>query len=122
MRAARVATYLALAIVVVLFVVTWLSIPGGRVETKNLTSGEWITHRIGYPARWFRFGLSDTNCTTTARGLGLQQTYVCGPPLFRTVSLHDVKVRVTIFYSGLAAAIILVGLAFGAARRPPAAA
>ena len=50
-------TVVLLALVVVAFVITWLTIPGGRYELKNLTAGRWDSGRVSYPARLFRIGL-----------------------------------------------------------------
>jgi hypothetical protein len=44
-------------LIVVCFVAVWLTIPGGRYEFKNLTTGEWQLPRIAFPAR-----LSLTSC------------------------------------------------------------
>jgi hypothetical protein len=102
---ARTVTLLGLAIVVALFVATWLTIPSGRFETMNLTTGRWETPRVDYPARLFRTGI-------VAR-----DEYGAG--VLREVDLRTLRQHVAIFYGGLAVVIVLIGLAFGALRRKP---
>jgi hypothetical protein len=109
-------TLLALAVVVVLFVATWLTIPGGKYEQRNLTAGRWDTGKITYPARLFRPGLVQRAafCKRYA------QVNVCASQIvYHRVDLHTVKQRVLITFGGLALAVILVGVAFGALRRKP---
>jgi hypothetical protein len=110
-------TLLALAVVVVLFVATWLTIPGGKYEQRNLTAGRWDTGKITYPARLFRPGLVQRAafCKRYA------QVNVCASQIvYHRVDLHTVKQRVLITFGGLALAVILVGVAFGAlGRKPP---
>jgi uncharacterized ion transporter superfamily protein YfcC len=124
-------TLLLLILVYVLFVPTWFTIPAGRYEVKNLTTGRWQTNRITYPARLFRVGLP-----------ALQRREICrqtvevavptagdGPPQIETrcvrsietvrrrVDLHTVRERVLIVYGGLAVIVLLIGLASGALHR-----
>jgi hypothetical protein len=119
---------LLLALVVVTFVATWLTIPGGRYETKNLTTGRWETGRITYPARFFRVSLveRDTECARFAPSppeqlpgstLPTREERCLSEVIYHRVDLHTVRQRVVIAYSGLAVAIILIGLALGALFR-----
>ena len=89
-RALR-STLLGLAVVVVLFAVTWWMLP-----TTNC--GE-----ISWPVRLFTQGLTfdfgDDDC----------------------VRLDDLKTRIKIVFGCAALVIVLVGLAFGAGRRSSAA-
>jgi hypothetical protein len=117
-------TLLAVALVVVAFVATWLTIPGGHYELRNLTQGGWETGRITYPARLFRPGLSQRLlCESIGIGRagefnGEQAGCVAGD-IYRAVDLSTVKHRVFIAYGGLVAVIVLIGAAFGALRRRP---
>jgi hypothetical protein len=120
MNRALAFTLLALAAVVVAFVATWLTIPSGRYEQKNLTTGQWESGRITYPARLFRAGLVEREvepCVATREDPF--HNFDCGINVFRRVDLHTVRQRVVIAYGGLAVVVILVGVAFGALRRKP---
>jgi hypothetical protein len=114
MNRALTFTLLALAVVVVLFVASWVIIPAGRYELKNLTTGQWETDKISYPARLFRTGLVQRwDCTPFPHERACPSSAV-----YRRADLHTVRQRVVIVYGGLAVVVILVGVAFGAARRP----
>jgi hypothetical protein len=114
-------TLLALAVVVGLAVATWLTIPSGHYESKNLTAGRWETGRLTYPARLFNSGLVEryvAGCDpATNSGSICDQPYT----VYRQVNLHTVRQRVVVFFGGLALVLILVGLAVGLLRRKPAA-
>ena len=113
MKRARLFTLLALAVIVVAFAATWLTVPGGRYELRNLTTGRWESGRIAYPARLFRFGLS-----MRYRLCAVATTQECRrETVYRRVKLDEVKTRIFIVYGSAAAVVALVGLAFGAARR-----
>ena len=118
MNRALAFTLLALAVVVVAFVATWLTIPAGRFEQKDLTRGYWPTHRVGFPAKLFRGGLAERAvgaCTPTANPLGcLGHSEI----VYRRVDLHSLRERVVVIYAALAAVVVLVGLAVGTLRRP----
>lgn len=90
-------TLFMLALVVVVSIATWLTIPPGELETHNLAAGQW-NNRIAYPAKLFRVGLRE-------------REEVSGQVLL-TADLGDVRTRVLVFYGGLAAVVILVGAAF----------
>jgi hypothetical protein len=49
MKRTLMVTLLALAVIVVGFVTTWLTIPAGAWETKNLTTGEWESETSRQP-------------------------------------------------------------------------
>jgi hypothetical protein len=123
MNWARTFTLLALAVVVGLFVATWFTIPSGRFEQKNLTSGYWLTPRIGYPARLFRAGLAEREEDFACARSASNSAFCLGAPrrlaVIRQVDLHTVRQRVLIAFGALAVVIILVGVAFGALRRKP---
>jgi hypothetical protein len=101
-------TLLVLALVVIAFTATWLTIPSGRFETHNLASGEW-ENRIAYPAKVFRVGLRKRSEPTNGTGGAVPADRA----VRLTVDLHTLRERVLIFYSGLAAVVVLVGAAFG---------
>jgi uncharacterized ion transporter superfamily protein YfcC len=130
-------TLLLLILVYVLFVPTWFTIPAGRYEVKNLTTGRWQTNRVTYPARLFRAGLPSLQrkkiCRQTAQvavptvgdGPGQVETRCVRSieTVRRRVDLHTLRERVLIVFGGLAVIVLLVGLALGARRRSrPAAA
>ena len=99
-------TLLALAVVVIAFTATWLTIPSGKLETHNLATGEW-DNRLAYPAKLFRVGLRERDEPSDPTG---------GPAdsaVRLTVDLDAVRERVLVFYGGLAAVVVLVGGAFG---------
>jgi hypothetical protein len=99
---ARFFTLLALAVIVIAFAVTWLSIPTTRAAKVPLPASlllPGITHCLRS---------SDNECTSVSNG---GQGY--------NRHLHDLKQRTVVVYGSLAAVVILVGLAFGAGRRTP---
>jgi len=112
-RPARL-TLLVLAALIVLFVATWLTIPAGRYETRNLTTGRWETEQVAYPAKLLRPGLRsrDSACrppTTDSECAGQETVRL------RT-DLDALRTRAFIVFGGAAAAVVLVGVAFGALR------
>jgi hypothetical protein len=115
---ARTVTLLALVVVVVAFVATWLTIPGGRYEQKDLTRGYWETNRIVFPAKLFRVGLVERVVESCKNPPG--DPFSClrySEIVYHRVDLHTLRQRVEVVYGGLAVAIVLVGLALGGARR-----
>jgi hypothetical protein len=108
-RAAIVSlTLLALAVVVIAFVATWLTVPPGKLETHNLATGEW-ENRLAYPAKLFRGGLRERDEPPDPTGGAVP----ADSAVRLTVDLDDVRERVLVFYGGLAVAVVLVGGAFG---------
>jgi hypothetical protein len=109
-------TLVALAVVTVAFVATWLTIPPGRFEEKNLTTGR-NDRRVPYPARLFRIGFVQRGqrCAST------NPDQCRGDATFevRFVDLHALRSRVAVFYGGLAWAVALMGLALGLMFRHP---
>jgi hypothetical protein len=118
---ARQVVLIALAIIVVAFVVTWLSIPSRGGDS------------VGLPALLFAHGLTHKDCVSRrpASSLGVLVAWHEAPPPIacpRLVDKHRIdargidalKERIAIFFGGAAAVVILVGLAFGAASRPEA--
>jgi hypothetical protein len=122
MNRAWLVTLLALAVVLIALVATWLTIPSGPVERKNLTSGKWETSRLDYPARLFRTGIvkKDRNCNGRPVLLpGGEIGRSCeSQTVYQVVDLHTVRERVVVVYAGLAVVVPLIGVAFGALRRP----
>jgi hypothetical protein len=108
-RAAVVSvTLLVLALVVIAFTATWLTIPSGRLETHNLATGRW-ENRLAYPAKLFRIGLRKRDEPPNPTGGGVR----ADGAVRLTVDLDAVRERVLVFYGGLAAVVVLVGGAFG---------
>lgn len=111
-RPARL-TLLALAALIVAFVATWLTIPAGGYESKNLTTGRWETAQVAYPAKLLRFGLRsrDRSCEpgTSSNPCAVQTVRL------RT-DLDALRSRVLVVFGGAAAAVVLVGVALGALR------
>ena len=107
-------TLFALAVLIVLFLATWLTLPAGRYESKNLTTGRWETSQVAYPAKLLRSGLrsreaSCASSTPTKPCAGAQTVRL------RT-DLDALRSRVLVLFGGVAAAVILVGVASGALR------
>ena len=112
-------TLLGLAAVVVLFAVTWFSLPGSACDN------------VSPPASLFMPGLDYTRGGTgtvttyggSKNGYGAHhittQVITPGRPHESCVHLHALKSRIVVFYGSAAAVIVLVGLAFGAGRRSP---
>lgn len=88
-RARRVVLIL-LAALAIAFAVTWSTLPTSTFQS------------VGPPASWFAAGLD---------------RYGSAGPGPRYVNAHQLERRVYAFYGGLAAATVLLGLAFGAGRR-----
>lgn len=117
MNRSTVFTLLALAVVVIATVATWLTIPSGRYEEKDLTAGRWNTSQIAYPARLFRPGLPKRERVCSDPFRSPADPGCPGVIVLQRVDLHALKQRVVVAYGGLAVAVVLVGLAFGALRR-----
>ena len=100
---ARVFTLLALAVIVVAFAVTWLSVPTSRTA-KVPPPASFFLHGIAHCVKT-RYGA----CTKVSEGGGQARGYQHG--------LNDLKSRIAVVYGSAAAVVILAGLAFGAARR-----
>ncbi len=106
-RARRV-TLLVLALLVVGFVVTWLSIPNKDRRVGTLS--------IGYPARVFAAGMLTSTCVE----FRLMPRDVCRRRennMIRRSDIPALERRVIVLFGGAAAVVVLVGIAFGAARR-----
>lgn len=95
-------TLLGVALVVVLFAVTWFSLPAPRTSSPSSSSSysTYISRHVPCDEAWppAKPFMQDRTC----------------------YQLDDVKARIAVVYGSLAVVIILVGLAFGAGRRPPA--
>ncbi len=98
-------TLLGLAVVVVLFAVTWFSLPGGDCSA------------VSPPASLFAHGLDyrGGGVATVDVGSGFRDPRVGS--VYDCTELDSLKSRIAVFYGSVAAVIILVGLAFGAGRR-----
>ena len=107
-------TLLALAALLIVFVATWLTIPSGPYESKNLTTGRWETAQVQYPARLLRSGLRSRVATCASR----TPTNPCvGAVTVRLqTDLDALRSRALVVFGALAAVIVLVGVAFGALR------
>jgi hypothetical protein len=104
---ARTATLLALAVVTVGFVVTWLTVPSANGEAS-------------VPASLFAYGLTSTSCVEFSGGYGSDPPRCVryGPPdVVRAGDLGELKQRIAVAFGGAAVVVILIGLAFGSARR-----
>jgi hypothetical protein len=111
-RPARL-TLLVVAALVVVFVATWLAVPAGRYESKNLTTGRWETEQVEFPARLVRFGLR-------GRERSCERVTPSNPCAVRTVRLRTdldaLRSRVLVLFGSAVAVVVLVGVAFGALR------
>ena len=93
MRGALAVTLIVLALLVAAFTVTWLTIPAAVPGTTFAYSFD-----ISPPARWFVGGLEE--------------------PEAGHVELRELKERIVIVFGAAAVVVILLGVAFGAVRRP----
>ena len=111
-------TLLGLAVIVVLFAVTYVSAPSGA-SRDVAAPPSWFMRGLGVPVYGcLRYG-TDLNLP------GGKNCIVVGDVLVgRAITAADaraLKTRIVIFFACLAAVVILVGLAFGAGRRSPTA-
>jgi hypothetical protein len=98
MNRVRLFTCLALVLVVVAFVAVWMTIPSGHRRVKAST--------VSYPARLFRYGAQTKHYVCCPRATGVQ-----------FVDPQKMKNHAIVFFGGLAAVVLLLGVAFGAASR-----
>lgn len=96
-------TLFAVALVVAVFVASWLTIPPGELESHNLATGQW-ENRLAYPAKLFRVGLREREVTPEA--------------VLLTVELDDVRKRALVFFGGVTVVVVLVGAAFAVRASP----
>lgn len=109
-------TLLALAVLLIAFIAVWVTIPAGRYESKNLTTGRWETSRVGYPAKLLRHGLRsrDVSCLP---GTGSNSSPCVGAVTVRLqTDLDALRSRTVVVFGALAAVIVLIGVAAGALR------
>jgi len=95
-----------LALLVAAFVATWLTIPAKGAKKADP------------PAAFFAHGLCHSSAALATASGPWRLTpgqIQCAPQ--RTVDVHDLKRRVIVVYAGAAVIVLLLGLAFGAARR-----
>lgn len=114
MTRARRVVLLVLALLVVVFVATWLTIPN-----KSRRVG---TQAVDYPARAFAVGLMTKEgrllCTRFSAGRCVRRYRVNARDVIRRSDIPALERRVKVGFGGAAAVVVLVGLAFGAASRP----
>src|SRR5262245_5297212 len=109
-------TLLGLAVVVVLFAVTWITLPSSTSDD------------VTPPASIFARGLTKPKYGCLAYGVDQYGGQYCsdvgtirvGTSLKDDAAADAVRNRILVFYGSLAAVIVLVGLAFGAGRRASA--
>jgi hypothetical protein len=112
-RPARV-TLLALAALIIVFMATWLTIPSGQYESKNLTTGRWETGQVEYPAKLLRSGLRSREASCAFR---TADNPCAGARTVRLrTDLDALRSRVVVVFASLAAVIVLAGVSFGALR------
>jgi hypothetical protein len=112
---ARRFTLLGIAVVVVLFAVTWFSLPANEYGSVHPPASAFV-RGLEYPA----VAPGTVVAEGSRPGGGRILTETTGHPA--GVHLDQLKTRIVIFYGSLAAVIVLVGLAFGAGRRSSSAA
>lgn len=110
-RALRL-TLLALALVVVLFAVTWTSIPSSTSDRTVPASASWFMRGLGGP----KYGCLRYEFGRCQRSGDIVVGTIAGD------DADDLRNRVFIIFGAAAVAVLLVGLAFGAGRRPDSAA
>ena len=109
-------TLLALAALVVAFIAVWLTIPAGRYESKNLTTGRWETTQIGYPAKLLRHGLRGRDVSCRSRSVTDPNRCVGAETVRLRTDLDALRSRTLVVFGALAAVIVLIGVASGALR------
>ena len=109
MNRARKLTLIGLAVVVIAFAATWISVG--------------IDGKVGFPARFFT---TARDCVPNPSGYRYETT--C-PKYGYFTSVHlspygpevtTLKRRIVVFYASAAVVVVLIGVAFGAARSTPA--
>jgi hypothetical protein len=111
-------TLLALALVVVLFAVTWITLPSD--DTDDVTA----------PASVFTRGLTKAKYGCLRYRIDIRGDEYCsmvgqvrvGTSLEDSDAINAARTRVVVFYGSLAVVVVLVGVAFGAGRRSSSAA
>jgi hypothetical protein len=92
----RLLTLLVLVLVVIGFVVTWISVPSSPSD------------HIALPASLFLPGIGHTR----------KHSHPSGPVHVGQHGLDHLKRRIAVVYGSAAAVVVVAGLALGAARRP----
>jgi hypothetical protein len=99
-------------VIIIAFLAVWLTLPGDNEATP------WGARLSGvsYPAKLFRFGLQSEHEYCSVGG---QRCGRVVPTQF--VNQDAMKNHALVFFGGLAAIVLLLGVAFGAASRktPP---
>lgn len=107
---ARRLTLLLLAVLVVAFAATWLTLPN--------TGG-----RVGYPARAFAVGLlvesTEGSCIGGGCTPGSRVRSTGRIDAIRRSEIPTLERRVKVIFGAAAAVVVLAGLALGAGRRAP---
>lgn len=130
MNRVRLFTCLALALVVACFVAVWMTLPRGRKDVGASS--------VSYPAKLLRYGAETTEekrtCveSRTVRRARIDSNGRVYPGKIEcarsevtstadTVDPQTMKNHAIVFFGGLAAIVLLLGIAFGAASRktPP---
>lgn len=110
-------TLFALAALVVAFIAVWVTIPAGRYESKNLTTGQWETSQVGHPARLLRHGLRSRDVSCVSPSARNPDVCVGAARIVRLrTDLDALRSRTLVVFGALAAVIVLVGVAAGALR------
>ncbi len=111
MSTARRFTALALAMIVVAFVATWVTVPADAFDDH-----------VSPPASLFLAGLG-TRSTCERYSLTISRTCLERADHtivdLSTTDLKALKQRIVVVYASAAAVVLLVGVAFGAARQRP---
>ncbi len=127
MNVARILTLLVLAIVVAAFAASWLTLPTANDERGSLP-GRWFVAEMHFPETKVtqpvpvdpsdpRCALYDPNLPGVPVGCPTTERTVRTEPARDEAKIAESKTRVAIVYGSAAAVVLLIGLAFGAARR-----
>lgn len=98
-------TLLGLAVVVVLFAVTWVTVPSPELGGATVSP----------PASVLATGLGFQSCDRNVRRRCVHRTET----RLYSDDIDSLKTRIVVVYGSAAVVIVLIGLALGAGRRRP---
>ena len=106
MNRVRLFTCLALVLVIVAFVAVWLTLPDGHDDVTVAS--------LDYPAKLFRYGATDYLDCARSDDPSCDRTPNANVHMVRTQTMKN---HALVFFGGLAAVVLLLGIAFSAFSR-----